>query len=105
MVRRDRYPDDYLTDYCIFCETTEELTEHHIIPKSVKKVLGWRGRRTEMYLGKNKTMLCRTCHDKVEWLLEPMVYIIKMLMPRPVIPLNLAFILDRVNTNLNEDEE
>ncbi len=44
------------TDFCFKCRSKENLTEHHVIPKTHKKDGG----------DIDKIILCRKCHDKME---------------------------------------
>jgi len=53
-------------DRCFLCgEPSEELQEHHLVPKFMTKFY-------PDLKGRGGTMdLCPTCHDKVHYLLEP----------------------------------
>jgi hypothetical protein len=48
---------------CFICGATEDLQEHHIIPKCI-------GGRN---LKENKRLLCPRCHKKVHQLIDPIV--------------------------------
>jgi len=50
-------------NYCVVCGTTEELTKHHIVPRT------YRRRFPEKYKSRSShdvVMMCINCHDKYE---------------------------------------
>jgi len=52
-------------DACFFCDKSEELQNHHLVPKFMTKFY-------PNLKGKGGTIdLCSTCHDKVHYILEP----------------------------------
>lgn len=90
---------------CVFCESTDHVTEHHIIPRKVRKMLNWNGKRAEKFHLTRKVLMCRDCHDKFNYLVDPLVYIMQCLRPTPPIPIALAYIIEDAYDKLNGEEE
>jgi len=78
---------------CIFCGSTD--TEgHHVLPKSVKKVMRWSGKKHQYFMA-YKVPVCEEHHGIVTSLLEPLVWVICELR-NPQLSLNLITVLDNV---------
>lgn len=89
---------------CIFCGD-EPATRHHLIPKGVRKLMGWVGtKKARLVNGNYHIPLCSECHLKLNHILEPLVFIIKCLKPEPPkIPVKLAFIMEDSLSKLREE--
>ncbi len=63
---------------CIFCGDGcfQFEGEHHIVPKEVKNLMGWKGIKSNN-LGLYKVPICRPCHVKLTELQRPLIYLIK----------------------------
>lgn len=92
---------------CIFCDATPEegAGPHHILPKNVRRAMGWNGKRASMMLNQYKVPLCMDCHRKVNKLLEPLTQIIKYLRGNIRVPIEFAYLMDGVYTELIQHSE
>ena len=89
---------------CIFCPKKGD-TVHHIIPKSVRKVVGWNGKQANKYMLKRKVPMCRRCHDKLNALIDPIVFILKAFKPEVKIPIELSYMIEDSIEKLMEEED
>jgi len=75
-------------------------TMNHIIPKIVRKSMGWTKKKTGEFASLS-VPVCRRCHDILTELQKPLVLIIKSLRTTPPVPLELALIMERIKINLD----
>ena len=87
---------------CIFCGK-EAQTEHHILPRNIRKIMNWHGERAKKCLSSKTVPMCMSCHAKLHLLLEPFVKIIKYLRNVPPVPVEFAFIMEDIFNTLNEE--
>jgi len=84
---------------CLFCGS-EETTGHHVLPKRVKRIMGWNGKQAEKANANKKIYLCLSCHDKMTTLQEPLIKIISYLVLSQV-PEEFYSVMDEVCDRLN----
>ncbi len=92
---------------CIFCGRTpgSENGPHHILPKAVRHIMNWKGKRVHETLEQYKVPMCQECHGKVSRLQEPLVKVIRYLRAKPPIPMEFICIMDAVYKDLIGEEE
>jgi len=88
---------------CLFCGTEENLQEHHIIPRNIRKVLGWTGPRATTEMDNRKVIVCGVCHKKLTLIEEPLVFIIKWLKFTRPLPMELHFCITGILKELMEN--
>ncbi len=94
---------------CIFCGETPkpEHGPHHILPREVKKTMGWIGKRARGTQAHYRIPVCGPCHLKVKDLQAPLVLIIKYLRrnslkKRSSVPAELVSTMDFVYKRLTQ---
>lgn len=86
---------------CIFCGADENITNHHILPNSIRKKMGWTGKKGKpLVYTFHKVPLCEKCHVKLNIILSPLYFIIKFIMEKPSIPVELLFIIEKATNDL-----
>jgi len=90
---------------CVFDPDHKADTVHHIIPKSVRKVVGWNGKQAEAFMVKKSVPMCRECHDKLNLLLEPIVFILKCFKPKIAVPMELTYMIEGAVDKLGGKED
>ncbi len=89
---------------CIFCNSPveKEWGPHHILPKTVQTLLGWKSQRATRILSQYKVPLCKKCHRIVTRLQEPLIKIIRSLRELEV-PLELVYVMEEIHRELTGD--